>query len=75
MQSHIGTGILQANGLDITLRGVLGYHAKYDNYHVGKLFDYLGLSHVGTVSSPNHTFSCASLTKRLTSTSCTYFLL
>ena len=39
MQSHtyIGTGILQANSLNITLRGVLGYNAKYDNYHVGKL--------------------------------------
>ena len=31
--------------------------------------------HVGTVSSPNHTFSWASLTKQLTSTSCTYFCL
>ena len=29
--------------------------------------------HVGAVSSPNHTFSSASLTKQLTSTSCTYF--
>ena len=28
--------------------------------------------HVGMVTSPNHTFSLASLTKRLTSTSCTY---
>ena len=28
--------------------------------------------HVGMVSSPNHTFSWASLAKRLTSTSCTY---
>ena len=31
--------------------------------------------HVRTVSSPNHTFSWASLTKLLTSTSCTYFRL
>ena len=30
---------------------------------------------VETVSSPNHTFSWASLTKRLTSTLCTYFRL
>ena len=29
--------------------------------------------HGGTVSSPNHTFSWASLNKQLTSTSCTYF--
>ena len=29
----------------------------------------------GTVSSPKHTFSWASLTKQLTSTSCTYFCL
>ena len=29
--------------------------------------------HCGTVSSPNHTFSWASLNKQLTSTSCTYF--
>ena len=29
--------------------------------------------HVETVSSPNHTFSWASLTKRLTSTLCIYF--
>ena len=29
--------------------------------------------HVETVSSPNHTFSWASLTKKFTSTSCTYF--
>ena len=29
--------------------------------------------HYGTDSSPNHTFSCASLNKRLTITSCTYF--
>ena len=29
--------------------------------------------HVGTVSSPNHTFSWASLNKRLTSASCTHF--
>ena len=29
--------------------------------------------HCGTVSSPNHTFSWASLNKRLTSNSCTYF--
>ena len=27
----------------------------------------------GTVSSPNHTFSWASMNKQLTSTSCTYF--
>ena len=31
--------------------------------------------HGGTVSSPNHTFSWASLNKQLTSTSCTYFRL
>ena len=31
--------------------------------------------HCGTVSSPNHTFSWASLNKQLTSTSCTYFRL
>ena len=31
--------------------------------------------HGGTVSSPNHTFSWASLKKQLTSTSCTYFRL
>ena len=31
--------------------------------------------HGGTVSSPNHTFSWASLNKQLTSNSCTYFLL
>ena len=31
--------------------------------------------HYETVSSPNHTFSWASLNKRLTSTSCTYFRL
>ena len=31
--------------------------------------------HSGTVSSPSHTFSWASLNKQLTSTSCTYFLL
>ena len=31
--------------------------------------------HVWTVSSPNHTFFWASLTKRLTSTLCTYFCL
>ena len=30
---------------------------------------------IGMVSSPNHTFSTASLTKQLTSTSCTYFRL
>ena len=29
--------------------------------------------HVGTVSSPNHTFSSASLTMRLASTSCTNY--
>ena len=29
--------------------------------------------HGGTVSSPDHTFSWASLNKQLTSTSCTYF--
>ena len=29
--------------------------------------------HGGTVSSPNHTFSWASLNKQLTSTSCSYF--
>ena len=29
--------------------------------------------HVGMVSSPNHNFSCASMTKRLTSISCSYF--
>ena len=29
--------------------------------------------HGGTVSSPNHTFSRASLNKQLTSTACTYF--
>ena len=29
--------------------------------------------HYETVSSPNHTFSWASLNKQLTSTSCTYF--
>ena len=29
--------------------------------------------HGGTVSSPNHTFSWASLNEQLTSTSCTYF--
>ena len=33
------------------------------------------LGHGGTVRSPNHTFSWASLNKRLTSTSCTYFRL
>ena len=32
-------------------------------------------SHVETVSSPNHTFSWARFTKRLTSTLCTYFRL
>ena len=31
--------------------------------------------HCGMVSSPNHTFSWASLNKQLTSTSCTYFRL
>ena len=31
--------------------------------------------HCGTVSSPNHTFSWASLNKQLTSTSCKYFRL
>ena len=31
--------------------------------------------HGRTVSSPNHTFSWASLNKQLTSTSCTYFRL
>ena len=31
--------------------------------------------HGGTVSSPSHTFSWASLNKQLTSTSCTYFRL
>ena len=31
--------------------------------------------HGGTVSSPNHTFSWASLNKQLTSTLCTYFRL
>ena len=31
--------------------------------------------HCGTVSSPNHTFSLASLNKQLTSTLCTYFRL
>ena len=31
--------------------------------------------HGGTVSSPNHTFSWASLNKQFTSTSCTYFRL
>ena len=31
--------------------------------------------HGGTVSSPNHTFSWASLNNQLTSTSCTYFRL
>ena len=31
--------------------------------------------HCGTVSSPNHTFSWASLNKQFTSTSCTYFRL
>ena len=31
--------------------------------------------HGGTVSLPNHTYSWASLNKRLTSTSCTYFRL
>ena len=31
--------------------------------------------HWGRVSSPNHTFSWASLNKQLTSTSCTYFRL
>ena len=31
--------------------------------------------HVRTVSSPDHSFSLASLTKRLTSTSCIYFRL
>ena len=31
--------------------------------------------HCGTVSSPNHTFSWASLNKQLTSTLCTYFRL
>ena len=31
--------------------------------------------HCGLVSSPNHTFSWAGLNKRLTSNSCTYFLL
>ena len=31
--------------------------------------------HCGTVSSPSHTFSWASLNKQLTSTSCTYFRL
>ena len=31
--------------------------------------------YVGTVNSPNHTFSCASLTRRLTSISYTYFRL
>ena len=31
--------------------------------------------HGGTVNSPNHTFSWASLYKKLTSTSCTYFRL
>ena len=31
--------------------------------------------HCGTVSSPNHTFSLASLNKQVTSTSCTYFRL
>ena len=30
-------------------------------------------SHVWMVSSPNHSFSWVILTKRLTSTSCTYF--
>ena len=39
------------------------------------LFDSLLPSHVGTVRSPNHTNSWASLTKRLTSTSCRYFRL
>ena len=32
-------------------------------------------SDVGTVSSPHHTFSWASLTKQLTSILCTYFCL
>ena len=32
-------------------------------------------AHGGTVSSPNHTFSWASLDKQLTSNSCTYFRL
>ena len=32
-------------------------------------------AHGGMVSSPNHTFSCASLNKPLTSNSCTYFRL
>ena len=31
--------------------------------------------HGGKVSSPNHTFSWASLNKQLTSSSCTYFRL
>ena len=31
--------------------------------------------HAGTVSSPNHTFYWANLTKPLTSTSCIYFCL
>ena len=34
-----------------------------------------GYGHGGTLSSPNHTFSWASLNKQLTSTSCTYFRL
>ena len=40
------------------------------------LFLYVSVNsygHVETVSSPNHTFSLASLTKGLTSTLCTYF--
>ena len=54
------------------------WHELADFYCLFVLLLYLPVNsygHGGTVSSPNHTFSWASLNKQFTSTSCTYFCL
>ena len=60
---------------DFELLKVLGTGGKFVCFVASFTSQVNSYGHGGMVSSPNHTFSWASLSKGLTRTSCTYFRL